>query len=119
MNRSVWFPADLADKVRAEASRQDRSFNWVVVKALEKVLGETGPASPSVAAGTSAPSRTPAPPAVVDVIRGGEVVGQAEADTTPAGFLKPETVRNFKEFGVVPASSFIKRNVKPIPKGKS
>jgi hypothetical protein len=38
MNRSVWFPGDLASRVEAEARSQDRSFNWVVVRALESAL---------------------------------------------------------------------------------
>lgn len=58
MNRSVWFPGDLAARVQARADELDRSFNWVVARALESTLGDgLGREDRRVSPPSSAPSR--------------------------------------------------------------
>ena len=51
--KSIRFPAELADKIQAIAEAEDRAFSYVVVRAMERAFGD--------ATGDRIPER-PAPP---------------------------------------------------------
>ena len=38
--KSIRFPAELADRIRAIAEAEDRTFSYVVVRAMERALGD-------------------------------------------------------------------------------
>lgn len=69
MQRSIRFPDDLAQKIQAIAESEDRTFSYVVVRAMERALDGSRPnpvksvseEAPVAASGERIPSR-PTPP---------------------------------------------------------
>ena len=56
--KSIRFPAELADKIQAIAEAEDRAFSYVVVRAMERAFGDaTGDRIPE----RPAPPRSPDP----------------------------------------------------------